>query len=190
MRKVARALLNHWAKARISKRAELSVAPTAKVNYRGMVYTPPSRLTVGDGTIFQGSISSDRDGSVVTIGKNTFVGGSHLVCAEKIAIGDDVLIAWGCTIVDHHSHAISWTDRANDVKEYYHGRKNWDKVKISPVTICDKVWIGFNSIILSGVTIGEGAVVGCGSVVTKDVLPFSVVAGNPARVIREAGHAV
>ena len=48
-----------------------------------------------------------------------------------------------------------------------------------------KVWIGFNAIILKGVTIGEGAVVGAGSVVTKDVLPWTVVAGNPARLIRE-----
>ena len=142
------------------------------------------------GADFEGRISSEREGTVVTIGRNTFVGGSHIVCAEKITIGDDVLISWGCTIVDHNSHALSWVDRADDVKEYYYGRKNWNKVKISPVTICDRVWIGFNSIVLCGVTVGEGAVVGCGSIVTKDVLPYSVVAGCPARIIREAGDVV
>jgi acetyltransferase-like isoleucine patch superfamily enzyme len=190
MRKVAEDFLNHWAKARISKRSNLSVAPTARVNYRGTVHRPPSLLTIGEGTIFEGRISSEREGTVVTIGRNTFVGGSHIVCAEKITIGDDVLISWGCTIVDHNSHALSWVDRADDVKEYYYGRKNWNKVKISPVTICDRVWIGFNSIVLCGVTVGEGAVVGCGSIVTKDVLPYSVVAGCPARIIREAGDVV
>ncbi len=56
---------------------------------------------------------------------------------------------------------------------------------MSPVHVGDKSWIGFNSIVLKGVTIGEGAVVGAGSVVTKDVSAWTVVAGNPARVIRE-----
>jgi acetyltransferase-like isoleucine patch superfamily enzyme len=51
--------------------------------------------------------------------------------------------------------------------------------------ISDFVWIGANVIILKGVTIGEGAIVGAGSVVTKDVPPYTIVAGNPARIIRE-----
>ena len=54
-----------------------------------------------------------------------------------------------------------------------------------PIVIKDKAWIGFNSIILKGVTIGEGAIVGAGSVVTKDVPPYTIVAGNPARIVRE-----
>lgn len=53
----------------------------------------------------------------------------------------------------------------------------------APITICDGVWIGARAIILPGVTIGEGAVVGAGAVVTKDVAPWSVVGGNPAKVI-------
>jgi len=51
--------------------------------------------------------------------------------------------------------------------------------------IKDKAWIGFNSIILKGVTIGEGSIVGAGSVVTKDIPDWSIVGGNPAKVIRE-----
>jgi acetyltransferase-like isoleucine patch superfamily enzyme len=56
---------------------------------------------------------------------------------------------------------------------------------MSPVVIEDKVWIGFNVIILKGVRVGEGAVVAAGSVVTKDVPPYCVVAGNPAHVVKE-----
>lgn len=177
-------LINLVAKRRVLGRSVCDIASTAKVNYRGMRHRPPSKLSVGDGSMFQGQIVSDRDGSVVTIGTNTFVGGSSLICAERIDIGNDTLIAWGCTIVDHDSHAVGWSDRASDVRNWYVGKKDWAKVRIRPVKIGDRVWIGFNSIILSGVTIGENAVVGCGSVVTKDVAPHTVVAGNPARFIR------
>lgn len=54
-----------------------------------------------------------------------------------------------------------------------------------PVTIGNKVWVGFNSIVLCGVAIGEGAVIGAGSVVTRDIPAWTVAAGNPARVIKD-----
>ncbi|MCC6483663.1 MAG: hypothetical protein IT209_02355 [Armatimonadetes bacterium] len=69
------------------------------------------------------------------------------------------------------------------------GRKDWSHVKMAPVRICDKAWIGARAIILKGVTIGEGAVIGAGSVVTKDVPAWCVAAGNPARVIRQVEEA-
>ena len=62
--------------------------------------------------------------------------------------------------------------------------KDWSVVRTKPIRICDKVWIGMNAIILKGVTIGEGSVDAAGSVVTKDVSPWTVVAGNPARVVK------
>ena len=71
-----------------------------------------------------------------------------------------------------------------DVKEWIENRKDWSNVQITPVVICDRSWIGARSIILKGVTIGEGAIVGAGSVVTSDVPPWTIVGGNPARVIR------
>ena len=63
--------------------------------------------------------------------------------------------------------------------------KDWSNVNSAPITICDDAWIGMNCIILKGVTIGEGAIVGAGSVVTKDVPAWTVVAGNPARVVKK-----
>jgi acetyltransferase-like isoleucine patch superfamily enzyme/tetratricopeptide (TPR) repeat protein len=142
-------------------------------------------VTVGRDSIIEGSISFDREGARVTIGDRCFVGTSHLISAEEITIGDDVIISWGCTISDHNSHSISWNERKDDVASWMKGRKDWTYVKREPVRIGNKVWIGFNVIILKGITIGEGAVIGAGSVVTKDVPPYTVVAGNPARVIRE-----
>jgi acetyltransferase-like isoleucine patch superfamily enzyme len=57
----------------------------------------------------------------------------------------------------------------------------------APVFIHDDVWVGAMSIVLKGITIGEGSIVGAGSVVTKDVPPWTIVAGNPAKIIREIG---
>ena len=57
----------------------------------------------------------------------------------------------------------------------------------APITIHDNVWIGSSAIILKGVTVGEGAVVAAGSVVTRDVKAFTIVGGNPAKLIRERG---
>ena len=99
-------------------------------------------------------------------------------------MGDDVIISWGVTIVDHDSHALHWSLRKHDVSAWSRGEKDWTSVSISPVIIGSKVWIGFGASILKGVTIGEGSVVGAQSVVTRNVPPFSIVAGNPARVIR------
>lgn len=131
-----------------------------------------------------GSIIFDKENASVSIGKRVFMNGI-IVAAEKVEIGDDVLISWGVTITDHNSHSISFSQRSADVVNWMNGNKDWKFVKIAPVKIGSKVWIGFNSIILKGVTISEGAVIGAGSVVTKDVSPWTIVAGNPARLIRE-----
>ena len=58
-------------------------------------------------------------------------------------------------------------------------------MEYKPITIGDDVWIGCNSIILKGVKIGNGSIVAAGSVVTKSVPPFSLVAGNPAKIVKE-----
>ena len=141
-------------------------------------------INIDEQSQVEGSISFDKDNATIAIGKRVFMNGS-LIAAQKIEIGDDVLISWGVTIVDHNSHAISFSARSQDVVNWRLGKKDWTNVKIAPIKISNKVWIGFNSIILKGVTIGEGAIVGAGSVVTKDVPAWTIVAGNPARVIRE-----
>jgi galactoside O-acetyltransferase len=94
------------------------------------------------------------------------------------------MISWGVTITDHDSHSTQFSIRSNDVQKWKNGIKEWNGVSIRPVIINDKAWIGFNAILLKGVVIGEGAVVAAGSVVTKDVEPWTMVAGNPARVIK------
>ena len=109
---------------------------------------------------------------------------------KSISIGNNVLISSDCTFIDSDMHSFSYTLRKNDVLMLgnYEGfslqDRDWTSIKSESIRINDKAWVGINSIILKGVTLGEGCIVGAGSVVTQDVPPWVVVAGNPARVIR------
>ncbi len=87
--------------------------------------------------------------------------------------------------MDHDSHHPDFAKRRNDVVDWGRGEKDWTHVAMAPVRIEDKVWIGFNAIVLKGVTVGTGSVVAAGAIVTRDVPPWTVVAGAPARVVKE-----
>jgi acetyltransferase-like isoleucine patch superfamily enzyme len=106
------------------------------------------------------------------IGDFVFLGTStEIDVAERVTIGAHTLIAPAVFISDH-DHNI-----ARDQRIAAQG------VRRAPVTIGEDVWLGTKSVILPGVTIGDGAVIGAGAVVTKDVEPYAIVAGVPARVI-------
>jgi acetyltransferase-like isoleucine patch superfamily enzyme len=162
----------------------LNIHPSSTFSMSRLQLKGNCEINIDEQSQVEGIIYFDRNDATITIGKRVFMNGS-LIAAHRIEIGDDVLISWGVTIVDHNSHAISFSERSQDVVNWRLGEKDWTNVKIAPIKISNKVWIGFNSIILKGVTIGEGAIVGAGSVVTKDVPAWTIVAGNPARVIRE-----
>ena len=107
------------------------------------------------------------------LGKNIHVGrGTEIMAEGGITIGDNVVISYQCVLwsIDHR----------------YEGEAlPYDRARIRrPIVIGDNVWIGRNAIVRGGVTIGEGAVVAMGSVVTRDVPPLAVVGGNPAHVLR------
>jgi len=178
-------LLDWRARLGIAGRSGVEVSPRTRVAWRKIRFLDGCRLSIGGGSIVEAAIIFDRAGGTVRIGERTFIGASTLVCAEGIDVGDDVLVSWGCTVVDHNSHALPWKERSRDVEQWYEGRKDWKPVERAAVRIGNKAWIGFNAIILKGVNIGEGAIVGAGSVVTRDVPAFTIAAGNPARPIRE-----
>lgn len=170
------------------------LSPGFKINHR--FGKKENRIYIGNDSILAGSITLERDIGKVYIGNNTQIGGgTHIICACGVTIGSDVLISWDCTITDHDSHSTRWSERSCDGQKWYEGikvsiskaamTKDWHVVPMAPVHIADKVWIGFNVIILKGVNIGEGAVIAAGSVVTKDVPEWTLVGGNPARVIKQ-----
>ncbi len=142
-------------------------------------------LSIGTDSNVEASLVLERDSAQIRIGSRTHVGGGTVLgSAQLIQIGDDVLIAFDTLITDHNSHSLNFAERKHDVREWIQGRKDWSRVPTAPVKIADKVWIGARAVILKGVNVGEGAVVGAGSVVTKDVPEWTIVAGNPARIIR------
>lgn len=142
-------------------------------------------VQIGQNCILNCRLSYDRPEAKITIGDRCYVGKSHIVSALSVTLGDDVVISWGVTIMDHNSHALAWAERSQDVLDWHRGAKDWTHVAMAPVVLERRCWIGAHASILKGVTVGEGAVVGTGAVVTRDVPRYTAVAGNPARVLKE-----
>lgn len=148
-------------------------------------------LTSGSDCILFGNFTFENADARIRIGDRSFIGGSNFISSDEIIIGNDVLISWGSSFIDNNSHSTHSKERLSDVGDWKRGLeenkiahyKNWNVVTKKKIVIEDNAWIGFNSIILKGVTIGKGAIVASGSVVTKDVAPFAIVGGNPAQVI-------
>lgn len=180
----------------VLKRKNLLIADlSSDVSHLNIHIRKPSKDTcikVGKDCLLTGSMFLEREKGKITVGDRTYIGGgTKIICAEQIEIGSDVMFSWNCTVIDTNSHSLVFEERKNDnlawkkgIAEGTEGKyKDWTKVITAKVTIKDKAWIGFNSIILKGVTIGEGAVVAAGSVVTKDVPDYTIVGGNPAKII-------
>jgi tetrahydrodipicolinate N-succinyltransferase len=166
----------------------LMIGPGAHVGRARLMVRDPEGVScsIGAESNVRGVMVLERAGAVIRIGNRSQVGGRSLLDAsERIEIGDDVLVSFDVLITDNDSHSLRFSERAGDLADWSAGRKDWTHVARAPVTIGDKCWIGARATLLKGVTIGEGAVVAAGSVVTRDVPPWTLAAGNPARAIRE-----
>nr|WP_329608386.1 acyltransferase [Nostoc sp. CMAA1605] len=146
----------------------------------------PEAIILGNGVMIDGTLEVYKQGKLL-IDDNTFIGNSRIFCTTNVYIGKGCWIADHVFIMDSDLHPISPKRRLEDAINFSKGifPDVYRDIPNAPVSINNSVWIGVNSTILKGVTIGEGAVVGAGSVVTKDVPPWTIVAGNPARIIRE-----
>ncbi len=146
-------------------------------------------IRVGANTHLKGELLTFAHGGEISIGEYCFVGEqSHIWSAAHISIGDRVLISHNVNIFDSLTHPVNPRERHRHYRQIItSGHPVSIDLGEAPVRIRNDVWIGCLSIVLGGVTIGEGAIVGAGSVVSKDVPPFTIVVGNPARVVRELG---
>ncbi len=150
------------------------------------------RINIGNNTKIMGHLVCKKSG-LISIGDYTWIEEQvSIQCLTNITIGRFCGIAAGCLITDNNNHPVGVEDRiAHRIRVApcgpgYPGSGNgWEISDSAPVVIGDAVWICGNSTILKGVTIGDGAIVARGSVVTKDVEPYTIVAGNPAKKVKD-----
>jgi acetyltransferase-like isoleucine patch superfamily enzyme len=146
------------------------------------------RITIGANTHVRGELLTFAHGGQITIGDYCYIGeGTRIWSAKSINIGNRVLISHNVNIYDNDTHPID--DPAARHQQFKAiittGHPTQLDLRENPVIIEDDALISSQCIILKGVTIGRAAVVGAGAVVTKDVAPYTLVAGNPARFIRK-----
>jgi acetyltransferase-like isoleucine patch superfamily enzyme len=146
-----------------------------------------SAIEIGEHTHIRGELLTFGHGGHIAIGEYCYIGEhSRIWSAKHISIGKRVLISHNVNIFDNDTHPINPGARHQHFKNIISsGQPGKIDLLEQAIEIGDDAWIGCMSIILKGVTIGQGAIIGAGSVVTQDVPPFTIVAGNPARVIRE-----
>jgi acetyltransferase-like isoleucine patch superfamily enzyme len=148
------------------------------VRLANIVVTWPHRIAIGDRCslehhVYLNAAGGHAAGVAISIGEGTFIGsGCEFNAIERIHIGANCLIASGSRFIDHN-----------------HGIEAGVPMKLqeeqsAAIEVGADVWIGVNSIVLKGVSIGDGAIVAAGSVVTKPVPAYAVVGGVPARLIR------
>lgn len=129
------------------------------------------------GIIQRAALWAAGENAKIIIGENVGMSGCTIAASKLITIGDDTIIGSGSIIADSDAHPILPSLRRSGAAPIS-----------SPISIGNNVFIGARVIVLKGVKIGDGSVVGAGSVIAKDVPPYSVVAGNPARLIKKLSN--
>lgn len=144
-------------------------------------------VRIGPGaTVYLGTMFDVGLNGRVHIGKYALVHGAWMICDAAVEIGDYALISWNVVLMDSYRWPTDPTARRRVLEQTAGqlGRRPESSAPARPIRVGRNAWIGFDCCVLPGVSIGEGSIVGARSVVLEDVPPFTVVAGNPARIIR------
>lgn len=150
-------------------------------------------VRIGAGCLIRCQISVAGKGRL-RIGDRVYIGRhTDFSVIDGVTVGDDVIISDEVRIADNNNHPTDPEARlAMSRSGTFSGELwNWESSDHAGVVIEDNVWLGERSVILKGVTVGRGSIVARNAVVTHDVPPYTVAAGNPARVVkhlREEGH--
>lgn len=143
------------------------------------------KIVIGKDSRVLGHLTVYLHGGSITVGSSCFIGeNTRIWSAQNISIGNRVLISHSVNIHDNISHSLSAASRHNHFKAIFSsGHPESLDIPKANIVIEDDAWIGFGAAVMKGVTIGRGAVIGAHSVITKDVPAYTVVVGNPARVV-------
>jgi acetyltransferase-like isoleucine patch superfamily enzyme len=164
---------------------------------------PNAMIRIGESFIaYYGVQLNAWDKGSITVGDNCSIGShTRMDCRERIELGNNVLISWEVLMADFDPHSTDPTVRRREM-EYSH-YMTWPRfAKLPPpafrrdemrfnakaIVIEDDVWIGTRAMIMKGVRIGQGSIIAARSVVTHDVPPYAIVAGNPAVVVKQIPH--
>jgi len=169
-----------------------------KATYKGSVdFSYTSKILLSNGSKKQDIVLNDRGrmyatlvskfGGKITFEENVKVGyGSVIACISEIKIGRGTAIAHQVTIIDNNNHPTHPEDRKIMYNSPWDSPlRNWNYSASAPIFIGENVWIGTGSRIHKGVTIGDNSIIAAHAMVTRDVPANCIVAGNPARVVKE-----
>jgi len=147
----------------------------------------PGKISVGDNfcmtngcainpisSNLNGTFYTDSSEAQIIIGNNVGMSSTRMWIHDRLIIGNNVKIGGGVLLIDTDCHPMNYEVR----------RTSNAGTESAPIVIEDDVWVGAQSIILKGVTIGARSIIGAGSVVTKDIPADCIAAGNPCKVIR------
>lgn len=145
-----------------------------------------NNIHIGDNCDISGIIYS-MDNGKITIGRNTVIhSNSFIGSINNIHIGNYVIISNNVKIYDNNNHPTDPDIRRQMCIDGFYGDPwRWTYSDNAPVIIEDNVWIGERSTILKGVHVGQGSIIACNSVVTKNVPEYSIFAGNPAKLVKK-----
>lgn len=182
-----------WYPGRIPDNVVLNESAYLETSFSFFCYQSrqPVGVLLGEGSsAYIGTMFDIGRRGQVKVGDYVLLVGVRIVCDSEIEIGDYSLLSWNVVLMDAYRVSFDPDERRRDLERLSQCEPRVPVMAeekgppARPIRIGKNVWIGFDSCILPGVTIGDGAIVGARSVVTGNVEPYTVVAGNPARLIR------
>lgn len=178
-----------WYPGAIPDNAVIDEAAYIETSFSFYLYRSraPVGIRLGKGaSTYLGTMFDIGSQGQVSLGDYALVHGARIVCDAEIKIGDYALISWNVVLMDTYRVPFNPIERRRKLERL--PKRELRRIETDeparPIHIESNVWIGFDACVLPGVTIGEGSIVGARSVVTTDVAPYTIVAGNPARFIR------
>jgi acetyltransferase-like isoleucine patch superfamily enzyme len=179
-----------WHDGTIPQNVSIDDAAYLETSYSFLLFRSelPEGVRIGRAsTTYKGTMFDVGPQGRVRIGDFSLIHGARFICDSQIDVGDYALISWNVVFMDTYGVSLDPAERRKQLESlpFEPHRRMPRGAAAKPISIGRNVWIGFDCVVLPGISIGDGSVVGARSVVTEDVAPYTLVAGNPARVIRK-----